>query len=300
MADPENKPVPEVTPAPTAAEREQLPYRGGVAAFLEGFEDKQPVSPSAAPPPATTPASPATPPNEPLGDAEKTLIERAKKFEAPGSTPSASTPPATRPAAPATPPASTAVAPAATPADVDALLKIPGVADAKLNVDGTEMSMKDFAGQYPEIAQAALIIGKALLRTQQPKTADTENFVTKEAFQEAQNDIRNFETLIQVQQAHPDVLKVVKTPEYADWLGKQPPGVQKMEESQDPADAIALLDAYKEHATRSEASKRREEAKTKKTAKENLHTEMVEGGGRPQAGGTPRNAEDEFIAGFNS
>lgn len=57
---------------------------------------------------------------------------------------------------------------------------------------------------------------------------------------------RRIEAHIAIEVAHPGWIATVRTPEFVRWLDAQPPEVYALSKSQDPTDAIALLDRYEE------------------------------------------------------
>ncbi|MGZ5078616.1 MAG: hypothetical protein ACXWHZ_03610 [Usitatibacter sp.] len=49
----------------------------------------------------------------------------------------------------------------------------------------------------------------------------------------------------QVEAVHPKWLETIKTPAFGEWLGQQPQGVRALASSDEPGDAVTLLDAYR-------------------------------------------------------
>jgi len=233
-----------------------------------------------------------------LTGVQKNLAERAKKFE--DAKPPEQKPPEQKP--PETKPDEKKGEAAPMPADVEALLKIPGVADAKMKVDGADSTMGEFAKQYPEVVEAGLVIAKAIASVQAAdaiKGAGLDKFVKAESIASLEQRIAQQDLLMTVMAEHPDCVKIAKTPEWKAWIEKQAPGVQKMEESMDPADAIALIDAFKEDSAKAASQKAKDEAKGKKDKKDALHKETLDGKQRPSGEGAQAGGDDEYEDSFN-
>lgn len=90
---------------------------------------------------------------------------------------------------------------------------------------------------------------------------------------------------------HPDWRELVSAPAFAEWLDQQPPSLQKLKESNDAAEAAALVDLYKGQtgqvvAESNSADKRQERLASAQT---------VSRRGSAQKGGVP----EDFEAAFN-
>jgi len=98
---------------------------------------------------------------------------------------------------------------------------------------------------YPEFAEAmgaALDARLAELEARIPQQVSPqipENIVT-------QDDLRQWQNRMYVEAKHEGWEDRVKTPEFAGWLFRQPREVQMLAESDDPRDAVRLLDLHRD------------------------------------------------------
>ncbi|MEX0385868.1 hypothetical protein [Spiribacter onubensis] len=91
---------------------------------------------------------------------------------------------------------------------------------------------------------------------------------------------------------HPDWREVVSAPEFAEWLNQQPPSLRKLTESDDAAEAAALMDLYKSQRGAPEAA----EGNSTDRRQERLASAQSV----PRRGAAPKSgAPDDFEAAFN-
>lgn len=267
------------------------------ADFDGGFDDKpadpveKPAEKPAEPKPVekadgapTEQPKPAEKPAEELSETQKNLAERAKKFEAASP---AESKPAEQPKPAEKPTEQPKVA-----AGIAELLKNPALKDAKITVDGQEVTAAKFAEDYSEIAQATQVFGGAIAQEAAQKA------VAAEKIGDLRQQVSDLIVLVQVQSAHPDVLKVLASKDYQEFKKTLSPGQQRMEESADPSDVIALMDAFKEKVAKDSAVKAKDEAAKAKKKKDDLHADTLKGGGKPGGEAGPKTEDDEFNAGF--
>jgi hypothetical protein len=176
---------------------------------------------------------------------------------------------------------------------INDLIKSPEVANTKIGVDGKEMTVAEFAKEYPEAIQAPVAVAKAMIEK-----------AVKEIQEKASADIQGVQSQLKtmqfwdgVYQVHPDARKIASSQEFKDWVSKQSPLVAKLVSSEDTADAVSVLDAYKESLAKADKEVKDKEAFKRKQAKDGLHGESLRG-----VGGAPAIAsnkdQDDFDAGF--
>jgi hypothetical protein len=175
---------------------------------------------------------------------------------------------------------------------INDLIKSPEVANTKIGVDGKEMTVAEFAKEYPEAIQAPVAVAKVMIEK-----------VVKEIQEKAGVEIQGIRSQLKtmqfwdgVYQVHPDARKIASSPEFKDWVSKQSPLAAKLVSSEDTADAVSVLDAYKESLAKSDKAIKDKEAAKRKQAKDGLHGESLRG-----AGGAPASNnkdQDDFDAGF--
>lgn len=300
-------------PAPAAADETKPPPPAGAERGPDGKFVKKDAQPAAEPPPAAAPppkpasqppAAGSEPPpaaEPPPKTAEEILAERAAAAAAPPA-PAAEEPPPTPPAPPAQPPAATPP-----PAAVD-VLSDQAIADTEITLaDGTKAKLGEWGKDYPELLQVSKIIGSNIARTEAKAQAQAmidamvkEGKLVEPSRLEAINaKIADFEFWSGVREAHSDCRKVVRSPEFADWLSKQSPAVHKLAASLDPQDGIYILDAFKEHVGKTAAEQAKAKAADAKKKRDDLHGETLRPEGRQK---TPveDKEKDDFDAGFGA
>ena len=91
---------------------------------------------------------------------------------------------------------------------------------------------------------------------------------------------------------HPDWREVVSAPEFAEWLNQQPASLRKLTESDDAAEAAALMDLYKGQMGRAEPA---DGNSTDRRQERLASAQSVPRRGAAPKGGAP----DDFEAAFN-
>lgn len=108
-------------------------------------------------------------------------------------------------------------------------------------------AVKELIENYPEIADGvrALVEGERarILREVQGQVDPLRQAHLSRAQQEAQE--REQRGVQAVEQAHPGWQEIVRTNDFQDWLYRQPAGIQALTKSDEPGDAIALLNLFK-------------------------------------------------------
>lgn len=210
--------------------------------------------------------------------------------------------PSPAPQAQPPPPANLPVPPAATaPAEEDGLFKdLPGLDDAKIEVDGKSVPLKEFAAEYPEVAQASRLIGEAAARKVLEEAVQQGQLLTSESAEAQQVKLANMEFWQGLSEKHADARKIATSKEFWGWMEKQSRVVQALGASLDPEDGAAVMDAYKESLAKSEKEKADKAAADKKTARDDLHkgTLREKKTAEESAGGGGK--DDDFDSGFNS
>lgn len=118
-----------------------------------------------------------------------------------------------------------------------------------------------FEADYPEIAAAM----KAQAEEQEARITQAQTTAEELAKREAQKVLE--ERAKAVEDAHQGWKDTVKSPAFKDWLGQQPQGVRALGASDEPGDAITLLDAFRKvHPATSEASSQTETTTQASTA----------------------------------
>ena len=146
------------------------------------------------------------------------------------------------------------------------------LAGVKVNINGDEMTVAEAREMLPELVGVSLAVSKAIAAKLAAKFA-----AGKDADPKASGDLLRRMEAIQVERenaryfdavtngfvnekgedvaGHTDARKIGRSKDFAEWVGKQSPGVKAMMNSLDPLDGIALLDAYKESRMRAAAGK---------------------------------------------
>lgn len=173
------------------------------------------------------------------------------------------------------------------------LIKSPEVAETKVGVAGKEMTIAEFAEEYPEAVQAPVAIAKAMMEKalgeiEQRHTAEMSKIV---------GQVENMQFWEGVHGAHTDGKKVAASTEFRAWGAKQSPLVQKLMVSKNVADGIAVLDAYKESMAKEGKKAKDAVAAKHKDARDGLHGESLRGQGAAPAAAKD---QEDFDAGFDS
>ncbi|MFA5187352.1 MAG: hypothetical protein WC551_12810 [Patescibacteria group bacterium] len=184
----------------------------------------------------------------------------------------------------------------------DLFQDVPGLGDVKIKVDGVDVPMKEFAAQYPEVAQASLAIGKAVGKTMAGELikdmVKAGQILTGDAVKGLQAQVANMEFWQGVTEKHPDARTIAASKEFWDWMNKQSPGIQVLRTSLNVENGVAVMDAYKESAAKAAKSGADKEATAAKNAKDNLHKETLREKKTAEEGG--KGKDDDFDSGFNA
>jgi hypothetical protein len=108
--------------------------------------------------------------------------------------------------------------------------------------------MKELEQDFPEFAaamqeQAAALKADILKNLPKSDAVDPTKYVPVEKFQSVEDRVFD----LTVNQVHPGFKQKLDTPEFADWLKKQPAEVVALGSSTDPEDGIKFMDAYSQH-----------------------------------------------------
>lgn len=192
------------------------------------------------------------------------------------------------------------------------------LAGVKVNINGDEMTVAEAREMLPELVGVSLAVSKAIAAKLAAKFA-----AGKDADPKASGDLLRRMEAIQIEMAnarffdavtngfvneqgedvagHTDARKIGRSKEFAEWVGKQSPGVKAMMNSLDPFDGIALLDAYKESRMRAAAGKPTK-VDTDREARRRALVESAAGEGgsahKPRRGDDDDNPDDKN-AGFD-
>jgi len=174
------------------------------------------------------------------------------------------------------------------------LIKSPEVSGTKVGVAGKEMTIAEFAEEYPEAVQAPVAIAKIMV---EKAVKEIQEKAVAE-IKAVRAELSNLKFWDGVQQSHSDARKLAASTEFKAWVGKQPPWIAKMVTSENVADAVSVLDAFKESAAKAVKSEKDKEAAKRKEARDGLHGESLRGvGGAATKEGVKD--QDDFDAGFN-
>ncbi len=124
------------------------------------------------------------------------------------------------------------------PASTDSAGDTPSGDDIKKAMS-TDESWKAFSDQYPEIAQAIDARLKPTEARMNEAEAKTERAV------EATDKLSREDNMKEVLAAHADFFQVVRHPVFGQWLDQQSTATQEKADSEDPSDAISLVDQFK-------------------------------------------------------
>ncbi|MFA5107762.1 MAG: hypothetical protein WC497_05575 [Patescibacteria group bacterium] len=195
---------------------------------------------------------------------------------------------------PAQTPVATVSAPAVQVNWIADLIKLPDVGDIKVGKtsDGKDMTVAEFAAEYPEAVGAPTVLAKIMIE-KALGDAETKHGVEMQALRDQVEGMQFWDG---VHQAHSDGRKVAASPEFKEWANKQSPLVKALLTSKNIADAVAVLDAYKESLAKATKEGKDKTAREHKDARDALHGESLRG-----AGAAPAAAKDteDFDAGFN-
>lgn len=107
-------------------------------------------------------------------------------------------------------------------------------------------SWEEFKADFPDMARAV----DARLEQDRQKSAQLERELAelRSTVQPIQQQAQEQHRMAQedaLAARHPDWQKVVAAPEFAEWLNQQPDSLQRLTDSEDAAEAAALLDMYR-------------------------------------------------------
>lgn len=132
--------------------------------------------------------------------------------------------------------------------------------------------MKQFAADYPDefkVITAAVMHGAKKL-IEEFGLGGAEGQVTAKDIQDIRNELGYYKFITAVSRKHPDVHEIQESKEFIEWIGKQPKGVQRLAESNDPEDAGYVLDAYKEVTGKAKAESELAKAQAEKAKRDAL------------------------------
>ena len=173
------------------------------------------------------------------------------------------------------------------------LIKSPEVAGTKIGVAGKEMTIAEFAEEYPEAVQAPIAIAKVMFE-KALREVEARNVTEMQQIRSELSEMRFWDG---VHQAHSDGRKIAASPEFKAWTAKQTPLVGKMLTSENVADATAVLDAYKESLAKDVKKSKDDVAAKHKEARDGLHGESLRSKGSAPEKTTAD--QDDFDAGFS-
>ena len=177
---------------------------------------------------------------------------------------------------------------------IEDLIKLPEVAETKVGVAGKEMTIAEFAEEYPEAIGAPVAIAKVMI--EQALQGAEERHATE--MQSIRGQVEVMQFWEGVNQAHSDGRKVAASPEFKAWRVKQSPLVEKLIISKNVEDAVSVLDAFKESLAKDVKKGKDKIAGEHKTAKDALHGDSLRGVGGAGGLGTQED-RDDFDAGFS-
>lgn len=128
---------------------------------------------------------------------------------------------------------------------VDELKKSPRTDKAGADDKGpgaeTDTDDGSFGEEYREVAD---FVKRTVEEKVAPIVAELDEKKTEEQVRQATAELTQaFERLAQ---AHPDFDQIRNDPKYGEWLNAQPPGIRNLAASENPDDAIALCNLYKQ------------------------------------------------------
>lgn len=173
------------------------------------------------------------------------------------------------------------------------LIKSPEVAGVKVGVTGKEMTVAEFAEEYPEALQAPVTIAKAML----DKAVKEMDARYAGEVQGIRNQLKNMQFWDGIHQAHSDGRKVAASIEFNEWVAKQSPLVAKMVMSENVDDGVAVIDAYKEFAAKTAKKSRDNVATKQKEMRDGLHGDSLRD--KPGFVAAAEKDKDDFDAGFS-
>ena len=164
------------------------------------------------------------------------------------------------------------------------------------------VNLKALKEDYPEDFSSIKVLAGITASKIAQKMIDDGGYVKaadiQETMQGFQNEIIRLRFLDTVRDAHPDVNTVRKSPEFKAWVEAQPKHMQRLANSWDADDAIAILDAYKESEAKKAAEKHDKGLKDKKEKKDGLMSDGVR-----KKTSAPKTGDDDdkndFEGGFN-
>ena len=89
---------------------------------------------------------------------------------------------------------------------------------------------------------------------------------------EAVNEqLNGYSFWLEVQEKHPDALKIKVSDEWKDWISDQPKAMKALAGSQEVEDTIKILDYYKEDIAKAKVASKDDKDRGKKKKKDDLH-----------------------------
>lgn len=174
------------------------------------------------------------------------------------------------------------------------------LASGTMKIGDTEVDIRQFSEDYPEefnvITAVGMQAGKQMAEALIEKIMG--DVVGKQDIADIRQEMAHRSFMEEVMRSHADVHEVIKSDGFKAWMGKQAPGVRKLESSSDPADAKFILDAYKESIGKAKDEQRRAQEQVDKNTRDSLYEDTNTTGSGKQKPSTEDNKND-FGAGFD-
>lgn len=169
-----------------------------------------------------------------------------------------------------------------------------------VKIGNSDVNMKQFAEDYPDEFNVIMAVGTQAGKqmAEQAVAKIMEGMVKASDIQDLRDEMAHRSFMEEVMRSHADVHDVIKSDGFKAFMEKQPKGVQNMANSNDPADAKFILDAYKESIGKSNSIKKAQEAKEAKERKDSL-LDDTETTGSSRTKTTTQDNKNDFNAGFD-
>lgn len=184
------------------------------------------------------------------------------------------------------------------------MLGVDDLPDGNIHIGNEEINLKEFAEDFPEQFQAISVMSGAIAQKIVSKAIESGQLMSPKAIQEIQARQQKSDEALgfymfwhEVNKVHSDGEAIIKTKEFQDWVGSQSNLIQKLAESGNPDDAIALFDFYKEEQAKAAAKKHDDDKRDKQNKKNDLHKHTTRSKQAVDKGGG--DDKDDFKAGFD-
>ncbi len=131
--------------------------------------------------------------------------------------------------------------------------------------------------EFPELkplfqSMAAILAGVTVNPAAAAEAAqDGEQAVQPQTPNVEQAEIARMRLLYECERQHAGSIQTAESPEFQEWLGKQPAGVQKLADSGDPDTSVTVIQAYQESKAKDAARKHDEGKQANRGKKNDLH-----------------------------